>query len=120
MFEIIIDRDSVCMADDIDAHKKIIEIKPTYRLSDLIDLVINSRYLPYIYGGKSTWVMKRKNKLLAVIGLTNYGPKAANVKTLFFVNNLKLTELFEYDDDRKIGFGYFAQEDYNIVYKRLK
>lgn len=71
VLEIILDRDSVCMGDDMDSHEKTIKITRPMKLSDFIDMVINLRYLPYIYGGKATWVMRYQNKPLAVIGIKN-------------------------------------------------
>lgn len=120
MIEIVIDRDSVCMADDIDSHEKTIELNQSLELSDFIEKIINLRYLPYISGGKATWVLEHKNRPLAVIGLMDYGPKFINVKTKLLVNNLELTELLKDDLEKKVGFGYYAQEDYNRVYKKLK
>ena len=120
MIEIIIDRDSVCMADDMDSHEKTFLINRQLKLSDFIEEIINSRYLPYIFGGKATWVIKHKNKPLAVIGLIDYGPEVSNFNTKLFVNNLELLKLLNDDYKKKIGFSYYAQEDYNNVYKKLK
>ncbi len=120
VIEIIIDRGSVCMADDMDSHEKTFEINQQLKLSDFIEEIINSRYLPYIFGGKATWVIKHKNKPLAVIGLIDYGPKVSNFKTKLFANNLELMKILNDDYEKKIGFGYYAQENYNNVYKKLK
>lgn len=120
MFDIVIDRDSVCMADDIDSHEKTIQIDQPLKLSDLIEEVLNLRFLPYISGGKAVWAIKYKSKPLAVIQLTDYGSKVSKVKTKFFVGNPELTELLKYDLEKKISFGYYAQENYNNVFKKLK
>lgn len=120
MLNLLIDRDSVCMADDIDSHEKKIEISNKLKLSEFIGKIIDMRYLPYIAGGKATWVLKYQNKPLAVIGFTNYGPKVTQMKIKLFVNDINLTELSNVNIDKKLGFGYYAQEDYNIVYEKLK
>ena len=120
MLEIIIDRDSVYMGDDMDSHEKIIKITQPMKLSDFIDMIINLRYLPYISGGKATWVMKYQNKSLAIIGLKKYEPDITEYKTKLLIDNVEFAELLSADSEKKIGFGYYAQEDYRSIYKKMK
>ncbi len=120
MFEIMVDRDSVCMGDDIDSHEKTIKITRSMKLSDFIEMIINLRYLPYISGSKATWVVRHKNKPLAVIGLKEYETYISDYETKFITGNIDLAELLKDDSEKKIGFGYYAQEDYLLIYKKMK
>jgi|GEM_PF-2583356 len=108
------------MADDIDSHKKIIEIIHPLTLNDFMDRIINIRYLACIFGGKVTLVVKYKNKPLSVIEFMDYIPKVAKMKIKLYINNIDLMELLTDVLDNKIGFGYYAQEDYNNVCNKLK
>jgi len=90
------------------------------KLSDFIDMIIKLRYLPYISGGKATWVMRCQNKPLAVLGIKKYEPDISEYKAKLLIENIELSEVLSAGSEKKIGFRYYAQEDYSSVYKKMK
>ncbi len=108
------------MADDIETHGKTINITQPMKLSDFIDMIIKLRYLPYISGGKATWVIRYQNKPLAVIGIKKYEPDMSEYKIKLLLDDRKFPKLLSADSEKKFGFGYYAQEDYSSIYKKMK
>lgn len=74
MKQIRLTRDSVAMADDIDApHSKKIKINPNWKINDILDFILASNYLPKIKNGKATWSVAI-NEPIAL--LTQENPKS--------------------------------------------
>lgn len=68
MPRIYLDRDSVCLGDDISSHNKEWIIRPAHDLLKLLNLCKNE-YLPTnIQGGNPGWKVIWKGKAIAVIG----------------------------------------------------
>lgn len=72
MKKIILTRDSVAPADDFDPpHTKEISLKPYWKITDILNHIIASDYLPRINGGKATWSIAI-NQPIAVITQENF------------------------------------------------
>ena len=56
--KILINRDSVCLGDDIYDHMKMYQMDDSSTYEDLFDLLITENYLPQIYGNNVVWVLK--------------------------------------------------------------
>lgn len=54
--EIIIDRSSVCMGDDVESHAKQYVFSDTATYEDLFREILDNRYLPSIAGNNVVWV----------------------------------------------------------------
>ncbi|WP_350293003.1 hypothetical protein [uncultured Croceitalea sp.] len=110
-------RESVAAGDDINApHFKEIQIEEDWKIEQILNKVLNSKYLPRILGG-STWSVAI-NKPIAVIS-SNYpdfrikiiagaGSDFPHQGTKGFV------------DIRTIHFNYHAQQGSDIVLKVLE
>ena len=71
MKKIKLTRESVAMAEDIDApHIFEIEINPNWTISQILNCIINANYLPTINGGKATWSVAI-NEPIAVLSQEN-------------------------------------------------
>ena len=55
---IIINRDSVCMGDDVYDHRKIYRLDDSSTYEDLFHILTNDNYLPHVYGNNVVWVLK--------------------------------------------------------------
>lgn len=55
--EIIINRASVCMGDDIDNHAKKIVLSDNATYDDLLNIIIAEKYLPGVSGNNVVWVL---------------------------------------------------------------
>lgn len=55
--KIIIDRESVCRADDVDSHEKEYFIRTNLPFEDLFKKIIKDKYLPSIWGNNVVWVL---------------------------------------------------------------
>ena len=58
--EIYLNRDSVCAADDIDSHEKIIIVDDSMPPDEIIKTIKELNYLPEIWGGYATWTLSSK------------------------------------------------------------
>lgn len=55
---ILINRESVCMGDDIDSHELIIDVDDGFNFKELFRYIINIGYLPNVWGNDVVWVME--------------------------------------------------------------
>lgn len=88
-------RESVCMADDVDApHEEQFSFSPPLTLRDAIRKISEGPYLASIAGGQATWITWYKEMRVAVVAqqwteprfLDNIelAPAAGSVATLYF------------------------------------
>jgi hypothetical protein len=62
-------RDSVCMADDIDAPHEVLTADAHIRtLGELCESVVAENYLPRIVSSKISWILACENKPLVILG----------------------------------------------------
>jgi hypothetical protein len=110
---IYINRDSVCMGDDMESHEVKMEINESTKLCELILKIIEMRYLASIGGGKATWVLKYNNELLAIIAQEWREPK-------YLVNKeKKIYNLIGVCNKPEIYFEYILQENPDMVFEKL-
>ncbi len=64
MLTILVNRDSVCMGDDVDDHQISIHIDENMNFEELFRLLIDNRYLPNIHGNDVVWVLSHKDEEL--------------------------------------------------------
>ena len=58
MDSIVIWREGVCLADDIETpHERVMEMARGATLGEFAGLISNARYLAMIAGGKATWIL---------------------------------------------------------------
>lgn len=69
ILRVIINRDSVCMGDDCESHKKILELSPATNVKELFRLL--SSYIPHM--DNSVWVIKTQRKILGFIIIETSG-----------------------------------------------
>lgn len=65
-FRITLTRDSVCMGDDVEDHRKIIDVVPQSSIHETI-MNIAKNYLPNVMGYEHTWDCLLNGKKIAVI-----------------------------------------------------
>lgn len=58
--DIIINRDSVCLGDDIENHKKTYQMDNNSTYEDLFIALIDDKYFPSISGNNAVWVLTSK------------------------------------------------------------
>jgi hypothetical protein len=64
MITISVDRDSVCMGDDMENHQMFIEIDENISLEELFRTVIVKGYIPHVHGNDVVWALMHKNEEL--------------------------------------------------------
>lgn len=52
-----INRDSVCLADDINNHEKVYEVDDNATYEDLFNLLKSDHYCPTVFGNNEVWVL---------------------------------------------------------------
>ena len=102
-------RDSVAMGDDCDApHEKIIAVPDSASIREIIQVVLHSRYLAQIAGGKATWSVTSRIPV-AIVAQQWAEPKmlgdASVPRSLLFSEGMLV-----------LHFAYHTQEDPNLVY----
>jgi hypothetical protein len=104
-----VDRDSVAAGDDDDPHALSIEIDAAMPMASVLTRLNDDKYLPQIYGGEATWVVRseRRGRALAVIAQQWAKPKLLVVSDEIARTT---TTLF---------FEYLAQRDPSEVYAEL-
>ncbi len=113
MGKIIITRDSVCAADDIDApHEKTVSIGDGWMVGEILCAIIPS-YLPLISGDKATWSVAADNPL-AVIAQEWEKPRLICLPEYPFHDTPGFVII------KSLHFNYHAQEDPDLVFKVLK
>lgn len=55
--KIVINRDSVCMGDDMNDHTKVFRLPRNSTYRDLFDLIMKEKYLSQISGNNNVWVL---------------------------------------------------------------
>lgn len=111
--EIYLNRDSVCAADDIDSHEKIIIVDDSMPPDEIIKTIKELNYLPEIWGGYATWTLSSKIPI-AVFAQEWTEPK----KISWMPINLK--DLNFNDNILKFYFSYQAQMPPDIVIAVLR
>ena len=59
--KIIVDRDSVCMGDDVLSHEVEFEVPEDMTVKDLFDFLEMERYLPSVQGNNVAWELRNIN-----------------------------------------------------------
>jgi hypothetical protein len=109
MKKILITRDSVSQGDD--AHQNLeIEIHEDWKFGEILSKVLNTGYLPKIFGGKATWCVAY-HQPIAVIAQEWTEPKFMGLEYYSLNGKNK--------DFNRLHFSYFAQRDPNLVYEIL-
>lgn len=115
-----IQRDSVCMGDDMLSHELEIVFNETISLSELVQLIIQNnslpriKYLPTISGDKATWVLTYNYRPLAVMAQEWEIPKYLVDK------DERLLSFIDFGSHKPIEFQYLAQTDPQMVFERLE
>jgi hypothetical protein len=109
-----VERDSVCMADDINApHAVRVSICADSSLAQVLQTVLEPGYLPQIAGGLATWIVE-SDKPLAVIAQQWRSPR-------FLIDpNTRIARCVPLNNPRPLFFRYWCQVDPNAVFKCLK
>ena len=55
--ELIINRDSVCLGDDVTDHKKVFVLNDEATYDELFAIIIQEKYLPNVSGNNVVWVL---------------------------------------------------------------
>jgi hypothetical protein len=86
IIQVVLTRDSVCMADDVDApHEKIVEVPSFTEPKTFAKQIASSGYLPSIAGSGHTWVCELNGLKIARFGLL--GVKALVPEIAFLIEN---------------------------------
>jgi hypothetical protein len=115
MKKIRLQRDSVCMADDMDApHENLIEIADK-QVNTVAESIIAMNYLPCISGGKATWILRTdpNGAPLAVIAQQWSQPKLLSLAQQTISPDLETGELQVYVE-------YYCQVEPELVYDALQ
>jgi len=84
--QVVLTRDSVCMADDVEApHEKIIEISSFVDPKAFAKQIVSKGYLPSIAGSGNSWICELNGIKIAKFGL--FGIKRLVPETPFSVEN---------------------------------
>lgn len=94
--QIILSRDSVCMADDVEDHTKMIDVVLKRNMQKTVKAVAK-RYLPYVTGYGHTWDCYLDGTKIAVI--------SGNCKKI-----ISTTNCFSFTNGCKIDFKYHSAD----------
>ena len=130
---IILDRDSVCMADDVYSHEKIIEIEENITLRDFIiyflKLPVEKTYtatgyidkmvevFPKIAGGCATWILSIRKEYKVIKSLAVVAQQWKEPKLL--VDNLQIGELITKYQSNEFHMKYLCQVDPEETFIRM-
>lgn len=108
ILKIMVTRDSVCAADDIDApHEKIIHISKESTIHSLVE-VLNKKYIPKIKNGKATWSLHLDKAL--VVWTQEIEPPVFLISS-----NTKIQYIFNVKLPIKIHLKYWEQKAIETV-----
>lgn len=114
MKKIKLTRESVAMADDVNApHFLEIEIEPNWTITEILKHIVDIEYLPKIYGGKATWSVAIDEPIAVLTQENMENPKLICLPDYPYHG----TKGFEEFD--KIHFNYHAQKKANEVFEIL-
>jgi hypothetical protein len=108
-------RDSVCLADDVDApHEIRLPIEGEESLGSVTERVLQTCYLPRIAEGKATWIVESGSRALAVIAQQWSRPR-------FLVSPEEAAVSYvDHDAEWHLSFRYWRQADPEEVYGALQ
>ncbi len=120
--EVIIDRQSVCMGDDITSHKTKIQVSEDIRFLELFKELITKNYFPHIQGNDVVWVLRfagkdrivwktKKNKFYeynkSCCSISKNGKKIPKVTFIYYSAVKEWTERHEDYLENKIVKNWF-------------
>jgi|GEM_PF-963618 len=130
---IILDRDSVCMADDCFSHKKTIDVNKKMKLKDFIlyflKLPVEKTYtekglieksievFPHISGGNATWILKIRKEYKDICNIAIIAQQWEEPKLL--VDNVQIGELVADYNSNEFFMKYLCQTDPEEIYNEL-
>ena len=111
--KILLTRESVAMGDDADApHYREMTVADCTSLQAIIKVILQSRYLATIGGGRATWTV------LSRIPIAIVAQQWAEPKMLVPVPSL--SSLNFSDNVLSVHFDYRVQQDPNLVYEEFQ
>lgn len=106
-------RDSVCMADDVDApHETFMEVQDDLSMAEIIGLISRSGYLASIAGGMASWSVE-SGRPIAVVAQQWAEPK------MLVDSGKDGTAQLKVGSSLQLHFRYHAQEDPDAVLATL-
>lgn len=103
-----INRDSVCMGDDINSHEKEITLSASISLKEFIGK-LQERYIPSVAGPVAIWLLRINDKNICLFN--------QNGNSILRLDN----EDKIIDNGNTVAFlKYYAQKDINELYNILK
>jgi len=114
MRKILLTRSPVSMGDDSRDNSLEIEVDEDWKLTEIINKVLEINYLPKIMGGKATWSIAYDN-FLGIIAQQWSKPKFYGSQ----VPQFPYSKSNKYKDFNKLHFNYHVQEDPDLVYDIL-
>jgi hypothetical protein len=108
-------RDSVCLADDVDApHEVKLAIEGDASLWSVAERVLQMRYLPGIAGGRATWILESGSRALAVFAQHWSRPR-------FLVSpDRAVLSYIDREAKSHLNLRYWRQADPEDVYEALR
>ncbi len=113
MLNVVVQRESVCMADDMEDHSIIVKIEEMKTLREFLLYMLNTKYLAKISGGKATWVLCCNDIILAVVAQEWDHPKYLQSP------DAKITKFMEGNSKVEMNFKYLAQINPDKTYIEL-
>lgn len=110
---LVINRDSVCAADDLDDHCARIPISQNGTLAQVLDAIQTSGYLPQISGDRATWIVEL-DRPLAVVAQQWATPE------FLVAPQFDLADFARRNPDQPLFFRYWCQADPIAVFDCLK
>ncbi len=109
MRKILLTRSSVSAGDDVYNNSKEIEVDEQWKLTQILDKIIDMGYLPKIAGGKATWSVAYKNPLAVIAQQWSKPRYIGGIMSEFPFSN-------DYKDFDRLHFNYHVQENPELVY----
>lgn len=115
MSKVRVERDSVCMADDIDAPHEIHIESADLLVSTICTAIAQMNYLPCISGGKATWIVRteRGGCPLAVIAQQWNSGRLLSAAPAMLASHSENGEPYAFVE-------YYCQVDPELVYDALE
>ncbi|CAI3937988.1 unnamed protein product [Commensalibacter communis] len=114
--DVVVDRDSVCMADDIVDHRRNYSCSVKMTMHELLTILSQQYDLPRISGGKACWVVATNRPLICAVVAQeeNYRPR-------YIISSITpILHMFLEDQDSILHFNYLIQDKPSAIFKKIQ
>ena len=110
---VYVSRDSVCMADDVEDHGRMLDVPDATTIDTVLEIVHRRYELPSIYGGLATWVLQSRSPISVV------AQQWPSPRRLYAWWPAEVSDCQMEDGVLQLHYSYLAQIDPDMVFEVL-